>query len=78
MIRIHTCTRGPGWLRRVVNGWFRAYERGVAQHWRCVCVERFTGSWEDIPLDRVALFHPMAGYSAEKYCRACRGTGVLR
>lgn len=41
---------------------------------RCVCLLEIRGSWTDVPVGRLALFSP-SGFSADRSCRKCHGTG---
>ena len=41
----------------------------------CRCTLPLFGSWADLESNRVALFYPRKGYTAEKRCSVCGGTG---
>jgi hypothetical protein len=42
---------------------------------KCVCVSALIGHWSDIDTHHIALFFPLKGYTAMKYCPLCHGSG---
>lgn len=67
-------------MRRLRAHTFRWVQRVVARLFRCYCtvrIEEITPSgWMYIGDDRIALFHPLAGWTSKKYCIVCAGSGI--
>lgn len=63
-------------LRSYLARMLRLAQRLTARACRCSCVRVMTCSWVEIEYGTTALFFPLSGYSCERRCPTCKGTGI--
>lgn len=65
----------PSWPQMPYDGWCGDHESAV-----CSCVESIDQPWPwpDIGPGKVGLFYPLSGYTAQKDCPMCAGTGLAK